>query len=64
MPPSDLMFNRKIKFTIPHIDNKLNIDNISKDFQKIFHHPNFTRKNIMTSDSMQRIPPHMLEMES
>ena len=28
IPHSDLVFNRKLKFTIPHIDTKINIDNI------------------------------------
>ena len=27
--PSNVMFNRKVKFTIPHIGNKINIDNIT-----------------------------------
>ena len=29
------MFNRKVKFTVPHTDNKINIDNISNELEKI-----------------------------
>ena len=34
MPLSDLMFNRKVKLTIPQIDNKTNIDNINNELEK------------------------------
>ena len=34
IPPSDLMFNRKVKFTILQIDNKINIDNINNELEK------------------------------
>ena len=34
IPPSDLMFNRKVKFTIPHIDRKINIDNVNNELEK------------------------------
>ena len=34
IPLSDLMFNRKVKFTIPQIDNKINIDNINNELEK------------------------------
>ena len=56
IPLSDLMFNRKVKFTIPNIDEKLNIDNINKDFKKNisasklhavkYHDKRFYAKNI------------------
>ena len=28
------MFNRKVKFTIPHIDRKINIDNVNNELEK------------------------------
>ena len=34
IPPSDLMFNWKVKFTIPHIDRKINIDNVNNELEK------------------------------
>ena len=45
------MFNRKVKLTLPHVDNKINIDNISNELQKIifaFKYPDkrYHAKNI------------------
>ena len=34
MPLSDLMFNQKVKLTIPQIGNKINIDNINNELEK------------------------------
>ena len=34
IPPSNLMFNRKAKFTVLQIDNKINIDNINNELEK------------------------------
>ena len=48
------MFNHKVKFTLPHIDNKINIDTINNK-KKIFPLRNNAQNNIMTSDIMQRI---------
>ena len=62
IPPSDLMFNRKLKFAIPQIDNEINIDNINNELIKIFAPLNNTPRNIMTSDIMQRISVYKLEI--
>ena len=56
------MFNHKVKFTLPHIDNKINIDTINNK-KKIFPHRNIAQNNIMTSDIMQRISLYKLEIE-
>ena len=55
IPPSDLMFNRKVKFTFPHI-NKINIDYVnnelennisaSKQHAKEYHDKRYHAKNI------------------
>ena len=34
IPPSGLMFNQKVKFTILHIDNKINIDKVNNELEK------------------------------
>ena len=34
IPPSDLNFNQKVKFVTRHIDNKVNIDSITKKLEK------------------------------
>ena len=34
IPPSNLIFNRKVKFTILQIDNKINMDNINNELEK------------------------------
>ena len=34
IPPSNMMFNRKVKFTSPHIDNKINIVKINNELEK------------------------------
>ena len=62
IPPSDLMFNRKLKFAIPQIDNEINIDNINNELIKIFAPLNNTPRNIMTSDIIQRISVYKLEI--
>ena len=56
------MFNRKLKFAIPQIDNEINIDNINNELIKIFAPLNNTPRNIMTSDIMQRISVYKLEI--
>ena len=34
IPPSDFNFNQKVKFVTGHIDNKVNIDSITKKLEK------------------------------
>lgn len=34
IPPSDLMFNQKVKLTILHIGHKVNVDNTNKELEK------------------------------
>ena len=43
------MIDQKVKFTIPHIDNKINVDNVNNELEKIFPLSNNMQKNIMTS---------------
>lgn len=63
IPPADMMFSRNVKFAIP-IDNKVTKDNINKELKNhISQNLNFTRKSVITSDTMQRISLYELEIE-
>ena len=50
IPPADMTFSRNVK--IP-IDNKVTKDNINKELKNhISQNLNFTRKSVITSDTM------------